>query len=384
MSSLISSSFSRCLALLLAVGLGAPLLATGCSGRNIEQPDARNFEQGPNLAGPREGVYLRAAFDDDPSMFIGRFLASGVEGDQVDENRAVQTQCSRYIKYREVRAAGTFDEYYNSSTSVKASLGMDSRMPTAPTGSASVDNQRGSTFRVQYELNRRLVSYIEDHEGFTRCCESAVGACSGFYIGEFWAGTGTLYQNTGQSTDVGVEASGGPDLGGVLYEAGGDLEVADGWVWRRGMTFDDLYFAFRIMDVEVGGCSWTERPPRSDSGQYFVGISPPAATQDMARTFAMRNARTQVVQYLGEAIVAESLSRASIEGYLEDEVVIATAAEGIAQRVRDDRYCDEIEETPDGIRYISRVLAYVSNENIDAAQQDLTQILVQEADLELR
>lgn len=373
------SSLKGGLILALGVGLVAPVFATGCSGGNIDRPDQAQFQQGPNLAGPRDGVYLRAAFDDDPSMFIGRFIADGVEGDQIDENRAVQTQCSSFIKYREVRAAGTFDEYYNSSSSVDASLGMSTAVPTAPGGDASVSNQRGTTFRVQYELNRRLVAYIDDHEGFTQCCETAIGGCSGYYIGEFWAGTGTLYQNTGRSTDVGVQGSGGPEIAGVGYQADGNLEVADGWVWRRGMTFDDLYFAFRVMDVEVGGCAWIDRPPRSDDGHFFVGISPPAATQDMARTYAMRNARTQVVQYLGEAIATQSASRASLEGYLDDEVLVATAAEGIAARVKDDRYCPaETLETPTGVKYISRVLAFIPNEELDDAQREITEILAEE------
>ncbi len=354
-------------ALMAATGLFATVsVATGCSSGHADRPELDQIQTGATLAGPREGVFLRAAFDDDPSMYLGRFIAEGVEGDAIDENRAVRTSCSQHISYREVRAQGNFDEYYNSSTSVQASMGVDAA--AGPGGQANLDHQRGTEIRVNYELNRRLIAEIEDYDAFTDCCESTVGGCSGYYIGEFWGGTGTVYQVAGRSTDL----SGGGSGGNAAVQAGGDLDVADGWAWRRAMTFDDVYFAFRIMDVGIGGCSWVDTPPRSDEGYYFVGISPPAATQDMARTFAMRNARTQVVQYLGEAIVAESVSVGTLQGYLEDETVVATAAEGIAARVSAERYCPpERLETPEGLMYISRVLAFIPNEQIDGASRDM-------------
>lgn len=370
----VSTLSNRSLVALLGVTMAFPflILSTACSDRNIERPEADSIHTGPTVAAPREGVYLRASFDDDPSMYIGRFIADGVEGDDIDENRSVRTSCTDHITYREVRAAGQYDEYYKSSTNVQASLGVDAAVTAAPSGEASVGHQRGTEVRVSYELNRRIIADIEDYDAFTECCETSINGCSGVYIGEFWAGTGTVFQNTGQSTDVNASGSGGPEIADVAYQAGGEFEVADGWVWRRGMTFDDVYFAFRVFDTEIGGCGWVDRPPRSDEGHYFVGISPPAATQDVARTHAMRNARTQVVQYLGEAIAAESVSASSLDGYLGDETVVATAAEGIASRVRDDRYCPpEVIETPEGPRYISRVLAFIPNEQIEGASREI-------------
>lgn len=367
--------------LLLAIGisLAVPAFTAGCGDRNVTNPGASAVQTGPNVAGPREGVYLRASFDDDPSMFIGRFLADGVSGDDIDENRAVQTQCSQFIKYREVRAAGSFDEYYESSTSVKASLGVDTALKMGPGGKASVGNQRGTDVRVNYNLNRKIVAYIDDHEGFTDCCASAVGACSGAYIGEFWAGTGTLYQNTGRSTDVAAQGRGAPEVAGAALQVGGDVEVADGWLWRRAMSFDDVYFAFRVMDVEVGGCGWVDRPPRSDEGLYFVGISPPAATQDIARTYAMRNARTQVIQYLGEAIATETISRANLQGYLDDDIIVATAAEGIAARVKDDRYCPaQAIDGPDGPEYIAKVLAFFPYTEVEDATKEMVETIAEQ------
>ncbi|RAL22761.1 hypothetical protein DL240_07630 [Lujinxingia litoralis] len=354
------------------VALLLPSLGTGCSS-HADKPDVSAMAQGPYVAGAREGVYLRASFDSDPSMYIGRFISPGVSPDEIDENRGVQTSCSQYITYREVNAAGQFDEYYQSSSSVKASLGLQApAISAAPSGDASVGNERTTNVRVRYNLKKKLVAHIEDFDAYNTCCESSADACSGQYIGEFWSGEGTLFQNTGRSTDVDVSAKGGPELGGTAYQVGGDVEIADGWAWRRAITFEDVYFAFRVVDAEITGCGWVDRPPQSDEGQYFVGISPPAATGDMARTMAMRNARTQVVQYLGEAIVSESITRASLQGYLEDEQVVATAAEGIASRVKDERYCPaETVESPEGLKYIARVLAFFPYGEEERARREM-------------
>lgn len=369
----VSTQLGRPLAALGLMAMLLPAMGTGCSGRNVERPDAAKIADGPYVAGAREGVYLRASFDSDPSMYIGRFISPGVAADEVDENRGVQTSCSQYITYREVNAAGQFDEYYQSSTSVKASLGLQPpAISGAPSGQAAVGNERTTNVRVRYNLKKKLVAHIEDFDAYNSCCESAAGACSGKYIGEFWAGEGTLFQNTGRATDVNVSGQGGPELGGTGYQVGGDLEVADGWAWRRAITFDDVYFAFRVVDAEIGGCAWVDRPPQSDEGQYFVGISPMAATEDIARTMAMRNARTQVVQYLGEAIVSESISRSSLQGYLDDETVVATAAEGIASRVKDERYCPaEAIETPEEVKYVARVLAFFPYSEEEMARREL-------------
>ena len=376
----VSTQLGRPLAALGLLAMIIPAMSTGCSGNNVERPDANQIAQGPYVAGAREGVYLRASFDSDPSMYIGRFISPGVASDEIDENRGVQTSCSQYITYREVNAAGQFDEYYQSSTSVKASLGLQPpAISGAPSGQASVGNERTTNVRVRYNLTKKLVAHIEDFDAYNSCCESAAGACSGKYIGEFWAGEGTLFQNTGRATDVNVGGQGGPDLGGTAYQVGGDVEVADGWAWRRAITFDNVYFAFRVVDAEIGGCSWIDRPPQSDEGQYFVGISPPAATEDIARTMAMRNARTQVVQYLGEAIVSESVSRANLQGYLDDETVVATAAEGIASRVKDERYCPaETTESPDGIQYTARVLAFFPYSEEEKARREMVESIAEQ------
>ncbi|MBA2663798.1 MAG: hypothetical protein H0U74_16035 [Bradymonadaceae bacterium] len=356
--------------------LSAALVLSACGGASeLDRPDPNKIASGPNVSGPREGVYLRASFDDDPSMFIGRFVSDNVAAADVDENRAVQTMCSQFIKYKEVRAAGEFNEYYQSSQSVKASLGIDSSaagLAGTPSGNVGVSNERGTEVRVEYKLTRKLVAHIEDHAGFTSCCESAAGACSGQYIGEFWLGTGTLYQMAGRATGVDAGGTAGPKVKGVGYQSEAGLEVADGWSWRRAMSFDEVYFAFRVMDAEISGCAWADRPPRSDLGHYFVGVSPPAGTEDIARNFAMRHARTQVVNFLGEYIATQTMSRSSLKGYLEDEAIVASAAEGLASRVKDERYCPaERLDTPDGSMYLVKVLAFFPDADARAGAQEI-------------
>jgi hypothetical protein len=349
-------------ALIVAVGGMA-----ACSGK-AEKPDKKMTadQMGPNLAGPRTGVFLRASFDDDPSHFIGRFIGSDVGPDEIDENRGIQTECSQYVTYKEVNASGSFDEYYNSSTSVRGGLGISNPASgvasaagvNAPEGSANLDHQSGTSIRVKYDLQKKLVANVEDPVAFKECCQSSPDNCTGKYIGEFWYGTGTLFENTGKQTGGGVDVS--------APQGEGNVQVADGWVWRRATEFSDVYFAFRVMDrVATDDCSWAERPPKSDDGQYFVGVSPPAATEDLARQAAMRHARTQAVRYMGEFISSTTSNTSNtIQGYVESENVVNTAAEGMANFVKDDRYCSpEKIETPEGVKYKMKVLAFFPEES---------------------
>lgn len=352
---------------LLAYGIATTLAlgAAACSG-GPDKPDEISTttmgegQMGPNLAGPRKGVYLRASFDDDPSHFIGRFIAGSVSADDVDENRGMQTECSKFVTYKEVNASGTFDEYYNASTSVKGGLGIQNPAAAvvpagmnAPSGSAGVDYGSGTSVRVQYNLERKLVANVQDPAGFAACCEQSPDNCTNTYIGEFWYGDGTLYENTGKQLGASADVK--------APQGEGNVEVADGWAWRKATEFSDVYFAFRVMDrVAADDCSWANRPPKSDAGQYFVGVSPPAPTEDIARTAAMRHARTQAVQYLGEFINSTTTNNSSvIDGYVQSENVVTTAAEGMANLVKDDRYCaPEAIETPEGVKYKVKVLAF--------------------------
>jgi hypothetical protein len=79
---------------------------------------------------------------------------------------------------------------------------------------------------------------------------------------------------------------------------------------------------------------------------------------------SMRHARTQVVQYLGEFIQSATTSTSGVvAGYVENDNVVNTVAQGLASFVKDDRYCKaEQQETPEGVKYVVRVLAYFPEE----------------------
>lgn len=375
---LLTSRYFSSTGALLILTLAASSIVGCSSGEELNRPDPNQIASGPTVSGPREGVYLRASFDDDPSMFIGRFVSNNVSAGDVDENRAVQTQCSQFIKYKEVRAAGEFNEYYQSSQSAKAALGIESTMTGTPNAQAGYGSEKGTEVRVQYKLTKKLVAHIEDHAGFTQCCEAAAGACSGKYIGEFWQGTGTLYQQAGRATGVNAAATTGESVTIAGNHGDASLQIADGWAWKRAMSFDDMYFAFRVMDAEISDCSWADRPPRSELGQYFVGVSPPAATEDVARNYAMRNARTQVVNYLGEYIQTQTTTRASLQGYLDDEDIVSAAAEGLASRVKDERYCPaERLETPEGSMYLVKVLAFFPDADAKAGAKEVVKTVAE-------
>lgn len=350
---------------LVTIMLIAALAA--CGGPQDPEMKMTGEQLGPNLKGPRDGVYLRASFDDDPTHFVGRFISNDVAATDIDENRGIQTECTKFVTYKEVNASGNFDEYYNSSSEVSANLGIQTpvqeAIDQAPGGKGSFGQSSGTEIRVKYDLKKKIVANVEDPAGFEKCCVSAPGNCTDTFIGEFWYGTGTLFEKTGKATNADVSVTAAQGQGG--------LQVADGWVWRRGTEFDNVYFAFRVMDrVANDDCGWANQLPKSDNGQFFVGVSAPSPSEDIARTNAMKNARTQVVKYLGENIIARSTTNSGVvDGYVQDENIVNTVAAGIASYVKDDRYCKaEKINTPEGVKYKTKVLAFFPEENRQEAE----------------
>ncbi len=346
---------------IVSAAVAALVGMSACSGPQDPKMEMTGQELGPNLKGPRKGVFLRASFDDDPTHFIGRFLANDLAEEAIDENRGIQTECSKFVTYKDVKAAGNFDEYYNSSTEVSANLGIETEaaklVEGAGEGAGNFGRQSGTSIRVQYDLTRKLVAHVEDPSGFEACCNSGPGNCTDRYIGEFWYGKGSIFEKSGAATNADAQAS--------VAQGSGGFEVADGWVWRRGTKFDEVFFAFRVTDRKItDDCAWVNELPKSNDGQFFVGVSPPSATEDIARSMSMRHARTQAVQYLGETISSQTFSSSNVvAGYVANDNVVMTAAEGLASFVKDDRYCAvEVQDHPEGLKYVTRVLAFFPNE----------------------
>ncbi len=300
----------------------------------------------------RANFFVRNAFDTDPSPYQGRFVPRDAGPLEVDDAAAMQTRCSEYITYREVDGGNVeYDEYFNASTGVSASLGLPKLTSQIAELGASVDYGSGAVARVRYTLTRKLVATIEDPDAFAECCETVPGGCTDRYLGEFLEGTGEIFHFSGR--EVGVGAHGG--VKGVSL----GVEVKDGVEWNRAVQFPEpVFFAMKVTRVPpdlvpvfdaCGG--WRSEIPRSARGQYFVGMSDAVAGERAAREAARRDARVQVVQYLGERIQVN-----------RDGVV--AAADGVAELVKDHAWCVE----PDaGGGTTATVLAFLPRSEEDRA-----------------
>ncbi len=314
-----------------------------------------NVAQTVRINPPPQNVFVRVSFDDNPKAFIGRFIPDALPRTEIDENRAATTRCSEHVAFEEVNAGGTFDSSFNGSNAVSGSLGV------VPVASAELAKSSEGVLRVKYVLKKKLRAVVKDPAAFDRCCKAAADQCAKQYIGEFWYGSGSIYQVLGAKESI--EAS------GVAKTVSAAIDYKDDVAWKQLTEFQDMYFAFRTNETGLGSgvgamaandCSWANAVPTSLDGQYFVGVSQPMADQAMARDDAMRNARTQVVKFIGETIKTASKTTASaVEGVLADERVTAAVAEGLVERVKDQRWCDgEKVATPKGELVQTKVLAF--------------------------
>ena len=237
---------------------------------------------GPKVAGPQSmsiapssNVYLRNAFDMDPSSYIGRFVADG--DNNLDEASGMSMSCSQHISYRFVEGGGVkYNEILNVSTSVAAQIGV----PLI----ASAKGGYGSTgvVRVQYELTGKMLSEVEDPDAFAQCCKQQPDQCTHRYIGEFLQGKGAVYtqaQKGSQGKGEGIDPSSGVK-GGATFSHGVE--------WERGIEFpNSVYFAFKVNKTpyaEYAQCSdWMNTVPESSEGAYFVGVSDLEPTEEKAK-----------------------------------------------------------------------------------------------------
>ncbi len=350
------------------------LLATACGGGPVKT-DAHGVPSDTpvRLTPPAQSVFLRASFDADPSPYLGRFLPDGLAGEATDENQAAATRCSRYVKTEVVPASGSFDETLNSALGVSASLGFE-QLPSGPGGAVEAAYGKGSALRVRYTLTAKMRAIVTDPDAFDQCCRAAPDQCSNRFLGEMLRGTGEVFQYAGN--EAGAKAGGRNPLAGVE----GGLEFKQGAAWKRVTRFEDVYFAFRTQAARLaapaadagGDCGWANAVPRSLDGEYFVGVSTPAASEAQARDLAARNAQVQAVRYLGEQVSASTKTKShALQGYLEDEALVQTAAAGVTRRVRAEKWCPaERIDTPEGAHFTSKVLVFFPNAEIDAATRD--------------
>lgn len=339
------------------------LVYTACGPKKVEIPDVI----GPTIVAPAN-LFLRNAFDTDPSLYIGRFVADGETS--VDESSAMPLTCSSLITHRKIGGGGVmYDELFNASSEASASVGIPMVANVTAGGGHS------SVVRVKYTLTEKMVAVPEDPAAFETCCKQAPDQCTDLYIGEFIAGTGEVYYE--------VSAGGGIEGGGITPQGvTAELDAKHGTTWKRSVQFPNpVYFAFKTTknqwnaDVAEGGCGdWTNSPPKSSQGEYFVGLSRSHAAEADARKEALTSGREQVVRYLAESIQTGSVEVTTTSGAsdglitsIASESLLQSAAEGVAKLVKDESWCVENEATPGGTLKVAKVLMFLPKEDEAAA-----------------
>ena len=318
---------------------------------------------------PTSNFYIRTAFDKDPSIFLGRFVAE--DALVIDESAARKTECSKYISYTIVDAGNVdYDEVMNASSTVALGLKIPGTQLSSNVGAGG-----GMGIRASYTMTSKMIADITDPVAFDACCRKTDGNCSTRFIGEFIAGTGKLWS-------AHSEYAGLKKLGKLQKANPFELEASGDFNWSKSRSFNNpVYFAFKITDVPRTDCkAMIDNPPESTDGIYFGGVSLQRPDEVSAKKFAMLNAQQQIVRYIATSLVEESEISIKYNGgsqaLIDDEEFIRTQSEGVASFVKADMFCP-LEEvvTPDGPVYVSRVLAYISNDSLDTMSQQLLKSL---------
>jgi hypothetical protein len=329
------------------------------------------------LVQPARNIHLRVSFDDDPTTYLGRFIPDNVAETEVDDSNAVVTRCSQFIKAKVVTSNQEMDEVMYASRKASGALGV------AMVAKVSASHEDSNALRVKYVIAKKMQSDV-DAAGLDRCCHDQPDQCSKRYIGEFVMGSGQVYQQAGNDTQG--------SAGGSTHGVAADVEIKDSVAWKRVSIFKDTYFAFQsgsgmgqlaaAVPVSTGAgaddCGWCDTLPSSLDGKFFCGVSPDAPSETMSRDYAMRNAREQVIKYMGEYLSSRSKTQASLlKGYADDVQLISAGAEGLASRVKDQKWCKaQTSNTPDGLRYRTRVLAFLPNDQLEGAAKDAVETLI--------
>ena len=324
---------------------------------------------------PPATVFLRSAYDMDPSAYLGRFVKAGTPVDQLDESSTFVTECSAYVKPKLVDAGEVFyDEFFNASTAAKLSAGIQN------IGSVSASVGSAGVMRAKYTLYQKMQGVIEDAAGFNACCKKAPDMCSDRYVAEFLKGSGATYVGTQKEKKLKVGVEVGLPIPGLDVNVFPKVEVDTDMAWYRGTTFTKpVYFAFKTSQVNVQDAfkacgDWTDAPPRSSLGQYFVGVAPNADGEATGRELAMNSAREQAVKFLGEQIATGSVRADSVSGTgagvastMTQEGNVARAASGIAAYVKDEAWCVQPVTNARGTFSSVKVLAFIPNASVAAA-----------------
>jgi len=314
-----------------------------------------------DLIQPTPQLYLRAAFDSDPSMYLGRWVPNDME--PVDESAAFQTRCGQYIEYREVTAAGHYEQFFLASSDSLASVGI----PVV--GGVGAEGESSTMVRATYDLTRKLVADIppDQIDDFEACCKRADDQCADRYIGEFIEGTGAIYQALGRAGEGGADVV-------ARNGVGVDLEVSRGVQWQRAITFETpIYFAMkttlnRFVDDKFESCvaarakdqkvpGWVHNKPTSSQGRYYIGIGTPHVDEGVARDTAHADVIQQIALETGIVTQGGSFGRESgVQGMTMD------IQNAIARQTTVEASCPTIIDTPEGEAFHTKVLVFITEE----------------------
>ena len=348
--------------------LGAWIAVSGvvlgaCSGSQHSKEDFK-----PTIV-PKPNFYLRTSIDQDPSVYLGRFVPEGTDVRSIDDSEAMQLSCSRFFSIKKIPAAGIeYDEYFRASVAAGASIGI-------PEVKFAVSADRGKLVRIQYTQTEKWVAHLEDPAGFEACCKAAPDQCTGTYVGEFLAGTGIIYAMAYERSEAGVS--------GNIKGVPADAKFKDGIYWRRAIAFSQpAFFAFKTTKTPhktsggeaMCGKAWDVTIPKSSQGYFFVGVSEWVQSERVARDQASFDARRQVIRFLGEQIRQGGVRREftsgaidALETKLKDDSVVDRTSAGLARFVKDECWKPEKTQGPNGWRYQAKVLTFIPKSEIEAA-----------------
>lgn len=307
------------------------------------------------LGANSSNVYLRSAFDTDPSTYLGRFVPVGT--DNVDESMARKTRCSEFISWRHVDGGGvSYDHIYTAGTQAAANVGV----PMVGGGSASASQT--AQVRVKYTLTDKMVAEVSDPAAFEDCCRENSDSCTDLFIGEFIGGTGEISCGLGQAADFNTDIL----ASGVVA----DVSIAHGALWRSSTSFSQpVYFAFRTTDggrLGAGCGDWITAAPTSSAGEYFVGVSadqPFYDNEQQARASALENARAQVYSWALQETSASS-SR-TVDQVTVEEMTANSSFSGVIGQLKDRNWC--VQPTPTGSGTVNKVyvLTFLNAEQVE-------------------
>lgn len=350
--------------------LSLALASAGCK----HEPD---YKRGVTTMSVKPTVFLRATPDSDASSLIGMWLPDEIADEDLDESSAQRTRCSDFIKLRKIPGGGDVEEVVTASTGASAQLGVKS------IAHLSADRTTGDALRIKYNGIEKLVAQV-DTKGLDDCCRINPNQCTRRYISTVVMGDGQVYAATETNDNFGADGQG--SMQGVPVD--GSVMYKDGYKWERKVTFQHQYFAFQVQrngftgeantgtgQTRSNSCEWANHVPESLDGEYFVGTSPQAPSEDVARDYAMRSAREQVVKYLGEWITSGENSirttsgdTAALTSSLDDKKVMESMAQGVARMVKDREWCPAQQiETPKGNMQVVKVLAFFPHSERNAA-----------------